>query len=255
MKKSFPILEFDPERRTALSPANIVKPMAIPEYAVLSFFNDAIHKLNQQGQLRQLKKLKSELGSHIVYEMAVRGHTLALLHPGVGAPLAVALFEEIIALGCRKFIVCGGAGVLDEQLAMGHLLIPTAAVRDEGTSYHYLPPAREVSADEDAVAAITRVLTEQEIGFTLTKTWTIDAIYRETPAKIALRKTEGCKTVEMEAAALFAVAQFRGVKVGQILYAGDDVSGTEWRSRGWVNQSDIRQQLIWLAAEACLNIK
>ena len=72
----------------------------------------------------------------------------------MGAPLAVGILEELIALGCRKFIACGGAGVLNQAIALGNLVIPASAVRDEGTSYHYLPPSREVSATPAAVAAI-----------------------------------------------------------------------------------------------------
>jgi purine-nucleoside phosphorylase len=84
------------------------------------------------------------------------------------------------------------------------------------------------------------------------KTWTTDAIYRETPDKIALRRDEGCLSVEMEAAAFFAVAQFRGVTFAQILYGGDDLSAESWDSRHWQHQASVREKLFWLAAEACL---
>jgi uridine phosphorylase len=88
----------------------------------------------------------------------------------------------------------------------------------------------------------------------MTKTWTTDGIYRETPARIRKRRKEGCTTVEMEGAALFAVAAHRGVDIGMILYAGDDVGGNTWQTRGWRKQSGLRQQLIHLAAKACLEI-
>jgi uridine phosphorylase len=149
-------------------------------------------------------------------------------------------------------MACGGAGVLDKTIAVGHLLVPTSAIRDEGTSYHYLPPSREVTASLEAVGAIETVLQRHKYEYLLTKTWTIDALYRETPAKADLRRAEGCLTVEMEAAAFFAVAQFRGVPFGQILYGGDAVCAGEWDSRDWVSRADIREQLFWLAAEACL---
>jgi purine-nucleoside phosphorylase len=86
------------------------------------------------------------------------------------------------------------------------------------------------------------------------KTWTTDAIYRETPTKIAQRRAEGCITVEMEAAAFFAVAQFRGVRFGQLLYGGDDVSGAAWDNREWHQRADTREKLFWLAAEAVLRL-
>lgn len=254
MNENIPLLEFDETEKAILNPTDVVKPGPVPECAVLCFFNDEIQKLNQQGKLRQIKKLKSEMGSHLVFSLQVGENDVVLFHPGVGAPLAAAMFEELIALGCRKFVACGGAGTLDSDLPMGHLLLPTTAVRDEGTSYHYLPPGPEVAASPAALAAVEKTLQAHNLEYQRTKTWTTDAVYRETPEKIARRKSQGCLAVEMEAAALFAVAQFRKVEIAQILYAGDDVGGTRWQSRGWVKHREIRQKLILLAAEACLSI-
>jgi hypothetical protein len=72
--------------------------------------------------------------------------------------------------------------------------------------------------------------------------------------KIARRREEGCLTVEMEAASLMAVAQFRGVSFGQILYAGDDLSGREWDNRDWQSRTDVREALFWAAADAALSL-
>src|SRR5262249_39200414 len=165
--------------------------------------------------------------------MGMDGRRLTLFHPGVGAPLAAAMLEEAIALGCRRFVACGGAGVLDRSIALGHLIVPTAAIRDEGTSYHYLPPGRQVEPSPEGVSAIAVVLKRRGCAYLTGKTWTTDALYRETPGKVRQRREQGCLTVEMEAAALFAVTWFRGVTLAQILYGGDDVSGSEWDSRHW----------------------
>jgi uridine phosphorylase len=110
-----------------------------------------------------------------------------------------------------------------------------------------------VAASAAAVAAIVAVLQEHGVPYVTARTWTTDAIYRETAAKIARRRDEGCVTVEMEAAAFFAVAQFRGVPFAQLLYAGDDLSGSEWDSRDWTTHSS-REMLFHLAAEACLRL-
>jgi purine-nucleoside phosphorylase len=90
------------------------------------------------------------------------------------------------------------------------------------------------------------------VNYLLAKTWTTDAFYRETRQKVALRKAEGCLTVEMEAAAMFAVAQFRQVQIGQILYGGDNLDGEAWDSRDWVKRWSSREKLVGLAVEACL---
>ena len=253
-KQDVPILEFDHTKTATIEARKIVKPINIPQHCVLSFFNEQINKLHQEGAAKKVAKLKSEMGAHLVFTLDTELGQVALCHPGVGAPLAAALLEELIALGCRKFVVCGGAGVLAKDVAMGELLVVTSAVRDEGTSYHYLPPDREVRATQQAVRAIESTLSEKKIDYRLAKTWTTDAIYRETRDRVALRKSEGCLAVEMEAAALFAVAQFRQVALGQILYSGDDLSGDKWESRGWSKQAELRRKLIFLAAEACLAI-
>lgn len=219
---------------------------------MLCFFQDVFGGLLKEGRLRLLAQQTSEIGVHPVYELDVDGRRLAAFHPGVGAPLAAALLNEVIALGCQKFIACGGAGVLNREIGVGRLIVPSSAVRDEGTSYHYLPPSREVSASPEGVAAIEQALKADGIDYIAGKTWTTDGFYRETPEKVKLRKTEGCITVEMEAAAFFAVAQFRGVTFGQILYGGDNLDSEKWDSRHWNNQTSVREKLFWLAAEACL---
>src|SRR5512146_2057213 len=153
-----PILEHDPAREAILEPTRLIKPRDVPEAAVVCFFQDVIATLEREHGARVVKRLRSEIGMHPVYELAVDGKRLAVFQPGVGAPLCAAMFEEVIAVGCRKFIACGGAGVLDSAIGVGHVLVPQSAVRDEGTSYHYLPPAREVAADPEAVAAIEATL-------------------------------------------------------------------------------------------------
>jgi purine-nucleoside phosphorylase len=88
------------------------------------------------------------------------------------------------------------------------------------------------------------------MDYLLTKTWTTDAIYRETPAKARAYLAEGCLAVEMEAAGFFAVANFRNVSLGQILYGGDAVIPGRWDGRECNSRADTRQNLFWLAAEA-----
>jgi uridine phosphorylase len=254
MKEEYPILEFDSAREAVIEPSQLIEPIDVPEHCVLCFFQEVIGGLVEQGSARLVKECRSELGPHPLYEIDADGARLAVFHPGVGAPMAGALLDELIALGCRKFIACGGAGVLDKEVAVGHIIVPTSAVRDEGTSYHYLPPGREVAASPEAVAAIERTLGERNVTHVTAKTWTTDGFYRETPDRVALRRSEGCLTVEMEAAALFAVAEFRGVVLAQLLYGGDDVSGAEWDHRGWQSRQSVRENLFWLAAEACLSL-
>ena len=86
-------------------------------------------------------------------------------------------------------------------------------------------------------------------------TWTTDAFFRETSMKVKLRREEGCIVVDMEAAAFFAVSEFRGVLLGQIFYGGDDVGGEEWDSREWMSNTSVREKLFWLSVEACTSLE
>lgn len=237
-----------------IEPSQVIQPHDVPEHCVICFFREVLDKNITEHSARIVVENHWEDGLHPLYEIEMHGRRLAFFHPGIGAALAANLLEEMIAFGCQKFIACGGAGVLEKGLAVGHLIVVTAAVRDEGLSYHYLPAGREVIANPEGVGALQAVLQKHGVPHILGKTWTTDAPYRETYAKVAARREEGCITVEMEAAAMMAVAHYRSRVFGQVLYAGDDLSGAEWDNRGWQSRREIREKLFWLAAEACLKL-
>ena len=252
---TYPILEHDPDGEAFIEPSKVRTRRDMPERCVICFFMDVIEKVVSEHDAKMLVENRWEDGPHPVYEIEYREQRLAFFHPGIGAAQAAGLLEEVIAFGCNTFIACGGCGVLEKEIAAGHLIVVSAAVRDEGVSYHYLPPAREVRADENVLKSLVNILDGQGIPYLAGKTWTTDAPYRETIRDIKKRKEEGCLTVEMECAGMMAVCQYRHVPFGQILYAGDDLSGSEWDNRDWQSRSDIREQLFWLAADAVLSLE
>ena len=252
-RRPFPILEFDPSPTAIIEPRRVYKRIDIPKHCVLCFFQDVIDDLVLNGGAREIDHDISEVGRLPMYEVEIDGQRLAVVHPRVGAAIAAAMLDRMIARGVRKVIACGGAGVLDSKIAVGHVIVPNSAVRDEGTSYHYLPPGREVAPHPRALAAIKKTLKRNGVDYIVAKTWTTDGLFRETRARMLARKREGCLTVEMEAAAFFAVAQFRRIQFGQILYGGDDLGGDAWDHRNW-NRHQVRERLFTLAAEACLSL-
>lgn len=253
--REFPLMEFDPSRNAVIDPARAITLVDVPESFVLCFFQDAIARLVSEFRGVEIGAHETEMGSHPIFEIDYGGQRLGVALAGVGAPLAAGWLEELIAAGGRRFVVAGGAGVLVPDLALGHIVVPDAALRDEGTSHHYAPASRVIRPTADALSAIVRTLESHEIPYVLGMTWTTDALYRETRGKVERRVAEGCLTVEMEAAALFAVARFRGVSIGQVLYAGDDLSGDVWDPRGWTRHATGRDLLIRLAAESVLDLK
>ncbi len=253
MKQEFPILEFDDQRQAIIEPKADTVKSGLPEACVLCFFYDVIADLAQTGQLVEIGRQQSENSPIPVYlYTAEDGRQVVVMNPQVGAPASAGILEKMIAHGSKKIIIIGGAGALVHDHAVTHLVIPVSAVRDEGVSYHYLPPSREVQPDPEGVAMIEAVLTKRGLPFVKSKTWTTSAYFRETEKKRDLRIEEGCTVVEMEAAAFFAVAKFRGVQVAQLLYAGDLVVPEGWDKRGWNDRIDIRHNLMNIGLETVL---
>lgn len=253
-KKDFPILEFDSTPRAKIEPSDVIKKLDIPDHCVITFFSDVINRMLNEGRLKKIAEFKTETVVLPIYETEINGKLIGIVQGYLGAAASGGQLEVLIAMGFKKFIVCGGAGVLKKDMQVGHLVVPYSAVRDEGLSYHYLEPSREVECNKEALDCIIEYLKINKIPFIKAKTWTTDAFYRETDDKIALRVSEGCVTVEMEAAAFFAVAKFRNVVLGQILYGGDDLSGIEWDFRSWNSLEELRINLVDLSMAICLEL-
>lgn len=254
IEREFPILEFDADRKALILPSYIVSQRDIADACVLCFFGEAIEKICAEYPHAIVGQYHAASIRLPIYEIVYKGMRIVLMQALMGAPAAASQMEELTAMGCRKFIACGACGVLKKDIAVGHLIVPTVAVRDEGTSYHYIAPAREIVANECVIRTIEDTLSAQNIPYIKAKTWTTDAFYRETPAKIQLRKAEGCVTVEMEAAAFMAVAQYNDIEFGQILYAGDNLGGTTWDSRLYNDRKDVREMVLRMSLDACLRL-
>lgn len=245
-----PLFEFDPSPDAVINPSIHRPPLGFPDRAVVCWFGNVVRE--RTVGVDPVHRIPFEHGDHDVCVIEHRGREVALVSPGVGAPAAVTSLEVLVALGATNVIGCGGAGIVRPGFDVGHVIVPTGAVRDEGTSYHYAPADAAVAPHPRALAAIDQVLTDAGVPHDRGLTWTTDAFFRETPAKVARRRDQGCITVEMEAAAMFAAAAFRGAVYGQLLYAGDDVSAEEWDHRNWEHQTSARDHLLDLALDAVL---
>ncbi|MBL4931876.1 nucleoside phosphorylase [Clostridium paridis] len=253
-KRDFPILEFDGVTENIIEPSKFIKKINMSESVVMCFYSEVIEKLSNDGRLKEIKTLYSQIGKHPIYELDYKGKKVTVFHPGVGAALGASLMEEVIALGGRKFISCGSGGVLDKDIAVGNIIVPNSAIRDEGTSYHYVEPSREISINNKAIEAIEKTLKAHKCNYILAKTWSTDSFYRETKDMMKLRKDEGCLVVEMECSAFCAVAEYRNVIFGQMIYSGDDISCEEWNSRSEVDRRFVREALFWFSVEASLQL-
>jgi len=147
---------------------------------------------------------------------------------GFGAPVVTTVVEELIAFGITNFISIGLAGTLQKDHKAGDIIVCDKAIRDEGTSYHYLKPSKYAYASEEMTERIIKVLEEQGQKYFTGTSWTIDTPYRETVAEAKQYQEEGVATVEMEASALFAVAQYRGARMGAMFTVSDSLAELEW---------------------------
>ncbi len=188
-----------------------------------------------------------------VYRFEYKGIKMGFFATALGGAASAALLEELIALGAEKLLYFGSCGALDKEIAEGHLLVPTAACREEGVSYHYAEASDYLEIE--TAPELMKILDEMKIRYHATKTWTTDAFYRETKRNLEKRKAEGCGVVEMECASIMAVGQFRKKKVYQFLYAADCLADADWDKRILGKMPvDLRERILLVAIEAAARV-
>lgn len=252
--ESSPLLDVpDLDERGVVDPSGVFARTDAPTAAVMCFFQESVVTVGARDESATHAQL-GVYGGRPMYETVRDGVRVAVFFPGVGAPAAAAVMEEAIVMGCRDFIAVGGAGELLPGHALGRILVVESAVRDEGTSHHYLPGSLTVETDPHLTQLLARILDLRGAQTQIGRVWTTDAIFRETPTRVRRRVAQGCHMVEMEAAALSAVAQYRGVRFAQMLYAGDTLAGELWDHRDWTSQDELRLGLLDLAIDAAASI-
>lgn len=186
-----------------------------------------------------------------VCAVTYRGKRFAFYKAKVGAPACVGNFEDVIAMGAKRIILLGNCGVLDKSIEDCGIIIPTAALRDEGTSYHYAPAMDMISVNRRGRETFREILRKLGYPYVEGITWTTDAFYRETREKVEDRRARGAVCVEMECAAMQALCDFRGVEFFQFFYAGDNLDHSVWdpRSLSGEKRLDDKQKIGLLAFE------
>jgi uridine phosphorylase len=171
---------------------------------------------------------------------------------GVGAPAAGVMLEELIAWGVKRFVSIGTAGSLRADLPPGSLLLCEAALRDEGTSYHYAPDGQDALPDPALTEALGAALARQGLEVRRGKTWTTDAVYRETPLEVERHRESGVAVVEMEASALFTIAAWRRVPLAACFSVSDTLAELTWRPEFHAETTSEGLEKLFAAALECL---
>lgn len=244
---------FDPESEELLNPRKIIpSDPEFPKTVLVMFRQKTMNCLLEQSDAEQIGTLNVGLYSPL-YRISEQGQTLAAFVSPCGGPATVGLLEEVVARGAEKILLFGSCGVLVEDLPAGHLIVPTAAYRGEGTSAYYAPAGDWI--DIETAPKLCRILGALHLTYCCGKTWTTDAIYRETERLVADRRSDGCMVVEMECASVMAMSRFRGVEAYQFLYAEDSLAGAKWdpRTMGKV-PATATEQYVRIALETALRL-
>lgn len=224
--------EFDEDKQAVVNPSDIIeKDDKFPSIAVGTFSYKLMEELANRDGINLIGYLNSANERSPIYEINYEGKKIAIFKAWVGAPACTGAVEQMIAHGVKTLVLFGTCGVLQKDIVDGKVIIPTAAIRDEGTSYHYALASDEINLETDSINTMTAVLEESGYSYILGKTWTTDAFYRETRRKVERRKEAGAICVEMECAAITAVTKFRNVKFAQFLYAADNLDAPKWEPR------------------------
>ena len=252
-----PLLEYDPDPTDVVTAAQPTTPRAaIAPVAVLAYLGAATTRwADEHGYERvtSVKLLAHRCPVYVGPHDAPSGPArVTLVDMPLGAPASAIVADDVFRMGVRTAVgvgSCGGLVHFDE----GEFVLPDRALRDEGTSWHYAPPARWIATDPDVRAAIAAACAAAGFGAVEAPTWTTDAFFRETRGKVAARRAEGCRVVDMECAALTAVARHRGARFAQLLFTADTLAGAAHDVRGWGRSAHETALRLALDAAAAIS--
>jgi uridine phosphorylase len=203
------------------------------------------------------RRLLRTLGTPHGHPYKIQGQTLynpaavpfSTISSPMGAPMAVMLLEHLIALGARRFLYLGFCGALANAYCIGDCFLPERAVREEGTSYHYLPAEVVPTSSARLNTILLTQAALQQLAVRQGTIWSTDAPYRETAHKIQYYQQAGIHAVDMEMAALFAVGHYRGCEITALLIVSDECYHSTWKPGFGASQL---RQACQAAVEVCI---
>ena len=256
-RKAMILTEFDSEINSIINPCDCVSKVEnMPKIGVTCFSKKLIDKIIEDYDSEIVASTKTANGSQPVYKIVYKGIEIAVFMSRVGGAACTVTYEEITEMGVEKLVMFGTCGVLKKEIADLAIIIPTSAFRDEGTSYHYMKASAEIDVNQKYKDSFIDVLKEYNYSYICGKTWTTDAPYRETKAKVAKRREDGAVCVDMECASMAAVSQFRNKELFQFFYAADNLDSAKWdqRSLGCSENLTRKQQIVLLAFEMAVKM-
>ncbi len=247
------LLEYDEVQEAVINPAHEKLNIKLPKTAVFAFVGEVIDEYAKQFNAPVVAEFISITKKYPIYVVNYKGREICLCQAPCGAAPATQIMDWLIGYGVETIISTGCCGVLLD-IPENEFLIVNRALREEGTSFHYLPPSRYIDLNPEMVKTLQDYFDAHEIPYETCTTWTTDGFYRETKKKVLARKEEGCSVVEMECSALAACAQFRNVKFGQFLFTADSLNSLDnYDEREW--GVDSLRPALMLALDIAANME
>lgn len=229
--------------RVLIEPRKIPGDPEIDHPIILVLFEPYLEILRKELKLKKAALKRLRFPSMAYCSTAIEGKQIAVFGTPFGAPQAAVILERLIAMGAGKILAFGCCGSLQPDLKVGHLVIPTDALSEEGTSTHYpLPKGALTKASEKIVQLCQVQCREKNFRFAAGKIWTTDALFRETRKKVGSYSAKGLLAVDMEMSALFTVAAYRKVHLGGLMVVSDELGTLKWKT-GFLNP------FFWLASK------
>ena len=208
--------EFDETVNSTFDPyevENVVE--GFPKVGVTCFSKKLFDQLVDKFNGIEIALNSNGNGKFPIYKINYEGHELALFMSIVGAPACIVQYEELFAMGLEKMVVFGTCGALDRSIDDLAIIIPNSAVRDEGTSYHYMKSSREVVVNPKYQDEFIKILKEHDYSYIV------------------------CICVDMECSAIAALAKFRNKEIFQFFYAADNLDAAKWDQRSLGNTEKL----------------
>lgn len=220
------MIKFDPDKNALFNPPNL-NLIGSPTKALMVFDDEIWEDYIQKQDDIEIFPAKNNKGrvfnNFLIYKY--NQEDILLMYPTTGAAGSALDMELLIASGINKIVSFGTCGAMVKSIAKNTIVIANSAFREEGVSYHYLPPSDEIAQDDNSIKIMNKIFSDKEMPFLNGKIWTTDAVYRETIGKLQSMKNNGCVAVDMELASLIAVAQFRNIKFASFLITDDNIDG------------------------------
>jgi len=227
------MITFDSDKNAIFNPQSL-NLIGHPKKALMIFDDEVWEDYVEKNKTLETFPAKNNSGrvfsAFRIYKH--KGEDILLICPNIGGAASTVDLELLIASGINKIVAFGTCGSLDKNIAKNTIIIPTVAVREEGVSYHYLPPSDEVDQNKTLIQIMEQVFSRHNMNYLSGKVWTTDAVYRETSNKLKTMKQNGCLAVDMEMASLLSVAKFRSIDFAGFLIADDNIDGKPKKDYG-----------------------